>query len=394
MKQNPVVLRIRLVAISCSLLLAMAACFRSRDIAAPFAEEAATDSSAIVRHARGFRIEDKGDHLILRIQNPFLPDADAVAYALVKKDTPAPEGFPADRVIRIPIRSIAVTSNLHVGAIDRLEAWDALTAVGDASQVFSEAVLDRIRSGKITEIQKGMTPDEERIIGLQPDVLMVSGSEGAFKGTYAAISNAGIPVIANSEWMETTPLGRAEWIMLMAVLLDRLNVARHQFAMVENTYLRLAERAATQTARPGVLLGNEYQGTWHMPGGKSFMARLLNDAGAGYHWKNNDQTGSIALNYESVYPVALDADVWLNIYLPTPKSGKKALLATDGRYADFKSVKTDRLYSFHNRINTNGANDYWESAAIRPDLLLADYLHILHPDLLPDHALYFCKKVD
>lgn len=373
----------------------LSACFQTSADDTVSDNQAGIDSSATIRYAKGFQIEDKDGVQLLSIQNPFNSKSKATEYALVKREDPAPEGFSNDRIIRIPIRSIAVTSNLHVGAISRLDAADFLVAVGDADQIYSESVKKRFLEGDITEIQKGASLNVEKIIALQPDVLMVTGSPEEGLDKYSGIIDSGIPVILNSEWMENTPLGRAEWVKLVAALTDRLNFAAHQFAMVESTYLDFAEKVkASGSPKPGVLLGNEFQGTWHMPGGNSFMGRLLEDAGANYHWQSIDQTGGIPLNYESVYPIALEADVWLNIYLPTPDAGKKELLAMDSRYADFKSVKNGQLYSFNNRVASNGANDYWESSALRPDLLLMDFIHILHPNLLPQYKPYFCKKLD
>lgn len=350
----------------------------------------------LIRHAHGFQITDRGEYQLLSIFDPFHAQGDTLRYFLVKRGVKAPEGAAPGQVIQVPIRSLAVTSSLHVGAIERLEAWDCLVAVGDSSRLYSKQVRRKIREAGIAEIQKGPELNREKVISLQPDVLMVTGSPETGPGSYDGITRSGIPVIVNSEWMETSPLGRAEWIRLTAALLDRLNFADHQFAFVESSYTALADRVRQSAGdrKPGVLLGNEFQGTWHMPGGKSFMARLLADAGAGYHWSGNGQTGSIPLNYESVYPVALDAEVWLNIFVSSARGGKKELLSADRRYADFKSVKNDRLYSFTKRTDENGANDYWESSAFRPDLLLADYVHILHPGLLPDHLLYYCNKLD
>lgn len=349
--------------------------------------------SGLIRYAKGFRLDDRGDYHLLRIFSPFQP-GDTMQYILLKKTAPAPDGFNPEQIIRTPINSIAVTSSLHVGAVDQLEAWNNLAAVGDGSQVYSARIRDRIAAGSIREIQKGGQINQESVIDLHPDVLMVTGSPDAGHDAYAGIQASGIPVIVNSEWMETSPLGRAEWIKLMAVLFDKLNFAQHQFALVASNYERLAEKVKSASgSRPKVLLGNEFQGTWHMPGGKSFMAALLKDAGADYPWKDNDQTGGIPLAFESVYPVALEADAWLNIFLPATGMGKAALLSADPRYQAFKPVQNNRLYSFNGRLAENGANDYWESSAYRPDLLLADYVHILHPDVLSPHALYYCNEL-
>lgn len=375
-------------------LLALAGCYQtsSRNDAPAIASGA---GQGLIRHAHGFQIRQEKGYQLLDIVTPFGAPADTLRYVLLKKGESIPEGFSQSQVIYIPVKSIAVTSNLHAGAIDRLEAWDFLVAAGDGDQLYSPKIREKIQAGTIKEIYKGNTLNQEKVLELQPDVLMVTGSPEAGPETYSNIVKSGIPVIINSEWMENSPLGRAEWIKLMAALLDRQNFADHQFAFVESSYLHVAELVRKSAERkPGVLLGNEYQGTWYMPGGKSFMATLLSDAGADYHWKDNDQTGGIPLNFEAVYPVALDADFWLNIYVSSAQDGKKELIGSDSRYAGFKSVRNGELYSLNNRVNEAGANDYWESSSFRPDLMLADYVKILHPGLLPEHTLYYCIKLD
>ena len=375
-------------------LLALTGCYQtsSRNETSSVASGA---GDGLIRYAQGFQIRQEKDYQLLEIAVPFRVGTDTLRYVLLKKGSSIPEGFSQSQVIYIPVKSVAVTSNLHAGAIDRLEAWDFLVAAGDGDQLYSPKIREKIHAGTIKEIYKGNALNQEKVLELRPDVLMVTGSPEAGPEAYSNIVKSGIPVMINSEWLENSPLGRAEWIKLMAALLDRQNFADHQFAFVESSYRHVAELVRKSVKKkPGILLGNEYQGTWYMPGGKSFMATLLSDAGADYHWKDNDQTGGIPLNFEAVYPVALDADFWLNIYVSSPRDGKKELIASDSRYADFKSVRSDRLYSLANRVNEAGANDYWESSSFRPDLLLADYVKILHPDLLPEHTLYYCIKLD
>jgi len=386
--------RYRSVFFLISLLFFLTGCHHDSETSAS-TEARASQGEPVIRYAKGFQMYREEGFVLLNVFSHSSGLADTLQYVLVKKGDAVPEGFQPGQVIRIPIASIAVTASSHIGAIDRLEAWDALVAVGDGQQVYAPKIKEKIRHGQISEIHKGLKLNEEKVIALQPDVLMVTGGNTSDGTAYASLRRAGIPVIENSEWLETSPLGRAEWIKLMAALLDRLNMAEHQFAQVEHQYQALQEKVNKQVKnKPGVLLGNEYQGTWYMPGGRSFMAEMLADAGADYYWKDNTQTGAIPLNFEAVYPVALEADFWLNITDPARNSGKNDLLSANERYAEFKSVKNDQLYSFTQRVDENLANDYFESAVYRPDLLLADYVRILHPELLPDHALYYCKKLE
>ncbi len=382
--------RLFFLAISTGTLFFSCGRSRSTDVTA-----AAHDTlTSPIRYARGFSLTAHENYQLVCIFNPFQAQNDTLKYLLLRQDMPVPDGYPEAQVIRVPVKRIAVTSSMHVGLVTFLEATDALKAIGEVRYIYSENVIDRVRKGEIIEISNGATINEEKLIALQPDLLMETGRPDMGAGSYRTLTDAGIPVIFNLEWMENTPLGRAEWVKLMAALLDRENAAAHQFAMIESNYLDYAQRTADVRESPRVLLGNNLKDTWHMPGGKSFMAQLLHDAGASYEWEDTAETGSLALAFEAVYPFALEADFWMNMYTGSPDDTREALRTMDSRYQDFKAFRNGQLYTFTKRINAQGANDYWETGAFRPDLVLADFVKILHPELAPDHSFYFYKKME
>ena len=141
-----------------------------------------------------------------------------------------------------------------------------------------------------------------------------------------------------------------------------------------------------------MITGMNSRDAWFVPNGNSYVCRFLKDAGASYYWEKTKATGSLPLNFETVYPVALDADFWLNVSISNVKS-RQELQAKDSRYADFKAFKTGKVYGYHLRANDQGANDYWESGAVNPQDVLADLIKILHPELLPDHELIYYKQL-
>jgi iron complex transport system substrate-binding protein len=133
-----------------------------------------------------------------------------------------------------------------------------------------------------------------------------------------------------------------------------------------------------------------FKGSWFVPAGESYMAQFLRDAGANYKWSDSKGTGSLALNFETVAPEALTADYWLNVgYVDT----KADIAAKDQRFTSFNPFKTDRVYNNNKQVNDIGSNDYWESGAVKPQLVLADMIRILHPELLPDHSLMYYKQL-
>ncbi|RYF46708.1 MAG: ABC transporter substrate-binding protein, partial [Cytophagaceae bacterium] len=206
------------------------------------------------------------------------------------------------------------------------------------------------------------------------------------------LSDAGVPVLINSEWVETTPLGRAEWVKLMAALTNKETLVNKKFAEVEKEYNRLSALTRTVAMKPSILSGMNSKDAWFVPDGDSYMTRFFLDAGGRYHWSDRKATGSLPLNFETVYPVALDADIWLNVGISDVNS-KQDILAKDARYADFKAFKLGQVFNYGKRINSRGSNDFWESGAVNPHLVLADLIKIVHPDLLPKHELVYYKQL-
>jgi iron complex transport system substrate-binding protein len=162
---------------------------------------------------------------------------------------------------------------------------------------------------------------------------------------------------------------------------------------MEQEYKRLAVLSQKVKTKPSIITGMNSKDSWFVPNGNSYMAQFFRDAGADYHWNNTKATGSLALNFEAVYPIALTADYWLNVGISN-YDNKKEILAKDPRYTDFKAYKSGQIYSYNKRVNSRGSNDYWESGAVNPQIVLADLIKILHPELLPDHELVYYKQVN
>ncbi|GGM83716.1 iron ABC transporter substrate-binding protein [Dyadobacter beijingensis] len=346
-----------------------------------------------VAHAKGFTISYHGHYKVVKIMSPFEKSTDTLSYVLVQRGTPRPIGYKDSQVIEIPVRSMVAMSSLHIGLVGFLGCEDILTGMGNLKYVSSPRVISRIQSGKIVEVGKDQGLNEELLVGMHPDLIMATGSPVSRVARYESLHRAGIPVMVNSEWVETTPLGRAEWVKLMAALINKESEVNRKFARVEQEYARLRQLTSKVTNRPTLITGMNSKDAWYVPNGDSYVNRFFRDAGASYHWSDTRATGSLPLSFETVYPVALEADFWLNVSIGNVRS-KKDVLARDVRYADFKAFKTNHIYSYNNRMNAQGANDYWESGAVNPQLVLADLIRIIHPELLPRHELIYYKLID
>jgi len=345
-----------------------------------------------IDHAKGFTIAYFDHFKIVNIISPFEKTADTTKYLLLERGTKKPAGYQDYQVIEIPIRNLVAMSSMHVGLLGFLDSYDILSGLGNLQYVYAPEVKKLIQEGKITEVGKDQGLNEEKLVTMHPDLIMTMGSPGAGMDHYQLLAEAGIPVMINSEWVETSPLARAEWVKLLAALLNKEELVNKKFSVLEKEYETLADLAKTSGTKPQVISGLNTKDAWFLPSGDSYMAQFFRDAGADYHWSTLKASGSLSLSFETVYPVALQADYWMNVGFNS-KDTKKDILAMDSRYSDFQSYKTGQMYSYNNRVNDKGSNDFFESGNINPQTVLADLIKIFHPELLPEHELVYYKKI-
>ena len=325
--------------------------------------------------------------------SPFEQATDTMTYVLLQRGTPKPAGYHQAQIIQIPIRSLVPMSSLHIGLVGFLNAESIVTGMGNLTYVSSKKIIARINSGDIKEVGKDQGLNEELLIAMHPDLVMAIGSPVSKINRYQSLKLAGIPVMVNSEWIETTPLGRAEWVKLMAALLNREAEVNRKFDIVEKEYNGLAALAKHSKTKPSLISGINSKDAWFVPNGTSYVCQFFKDAGGSYYWADTKAIGSLPLNFETVYPIALKAGFWLNLGVLGVRS-KQELLDKDRRYADFKAFKDGNIFTHNKRQTVNGANDYWESGAVNPHLVLADLIKILHPELLPQHEMIYYKKIE
>lgn len=343
-----------------------------------------------MQYAKGFTIQYLPGYKVVTILSPAGKQTTATRYALVPRGHAHPAGFLPSQVIETPIRSLVGLSSLHVALVDFLGADNVLVGLGSLQYVSAAPVRQRIAQGKIFAVGDGRELNNELLIAHRPDLVMATGWPGEGLSKYQTLAAAGVPVLLNSEWVETTPLGRAEWVKVLAALLNKEALVNQKFDQVAREYHRLAALAGQDSKRPSVILNLPFKDVWYVPEAGNYMTQFLRDAGSSYHWSTTKATGSLPLTVEAVAPVALAADYWLQT---GTLSTRAALAAQDARYTEFRPYKTGRLYNNNRRTNAQGSNDYWESGAVRPDLVLGDLIQILHPALLPGRQLYYYQQL-
>lgn len=346
-----------------------------------------------INHAKGFTITYHNNYKIVSILSPLETGTDTSKYILLERGTARPKGFEEAQVIEIPLQSIVATSSMHVALLEFLDSQDIITGLSNPEYIYSAKVQALIKAGKVANIGRDQGLNEEKLVEMHPGAVMAMGGPGAKTDHYRILAQAGIPVMINSEWVEKTPLARAEWVKLVAALVNKEKEVNEKFGEIELEYARLLGLAREVKDKPSIISGLNTKDAWFLPNGDSYMSQFFRDAGGVYHWSKTKAAGSLPLNFESVYPIALEADAWLNVGFD--KNDTKAnILAQDSRYSDFKAYKSGRMFSYNGRVNDQGANDFFESGTVNPHMVLADLIKILHPELLPDHNLVYYKQLN
>ena len=340
----------------------------------------------LLNYATGFAVNNFEDYKEVIVFSPWKKGEIYARYYLVKDiKTKTPND---GEKIKIPLKTLASTSVTHLEFLSLLDEIQTITGVCSPALIYNPELQKNIQAGKITDLGDAFSLNVEKTLVLKPEALMTSGFNQA-DAAAQRIVQAGIPVIFNNEWMETSLLGRAEWIKFVAVFYNKEQLADSIFTDIEKRYNELKDRAFKVKKKPKVMSGNNFRGTWYMPAGQSFMGQLFRDAGGDYFYANDTTTGSLPLNVETVLKNFAETDVWLNVNFSTIDE----LIKTDSKHALFHPVKTGQVYNFNKRRLPSTANDFWESAVARPDLLLGDVIAILHPELLPDYEFVYAEKL-
>jgi iron complex transport system substrate-binding protein len=352
---------------------------------------------ATLAYADGFSIEYFKHYKVVTVNTPW-PDAEeGFKYLLVQCGTPAPEGlgegFGAAQVIQVPVRSIAVLSSTHLPHLESLGALDRLIAVSTFKNIYSPVTREMIATGKVAEVGRGPSINLEAILDLRPDVVTAVGYDQPQYNSHPLLRNAGVNVAINSEYVESTLLGRGEWLKFTAAFLNKDGLAQRLFAETVERYQTYAALVGNIPAaqRPSVFGGSLHRDVWYVPGGDSYIARLIADAGGVYRWAEDTHRASIPLSLEAVLERAGDADVWFTSALDW--LDRADLLAANEHYGAFKAFRDGRVYNNNARLNEHKANDYWETGLIEPDVQLADVIRILHPEMLPEHRLKYYRRL-
>lgn len=286
--------------------------------------------------------------------------------------------------IQVPCKKIVCLSSTQLAYFFTLDDIDNIVAINSSRYLRHEGMKRKIKSGEVKRIGKEGNFNMEMVAALNPDVIFVSPFKA---GGFDALRSLGIPLVPMAAYNEQTPLGRAEWIKMIALFLGQEEKADSIFNGIQNRYNALKNLAENAKQRPTILSGKMRSGNWYVPGGNSFYAHYFRDAGAEYIIKD-DKQGAYPVDFETIYQKASQCDFWRIVHPEKSGISLSDLAQQDPRYADFKAYQTKSVILCNIR-----EKPYYEQVSMKPDVLLSDYIHYFHPELLPDYEPVFYERL-
>lgn len=340
-------------------------------------------SKSYPKYAKGFHIEYYDNYKILEVNNPWDTASVMYRYLLIPKGMKNITTVAESVIIETPINSIACLFTTQLAFIKKLGVTNKLTGMSRVKYVKDSTIKVKIEKGEIMLFGEPENPNSEKLIAIDPDILMVSPFRD---NKYQHIESAGIPLAVNGSYMETTPLGRAEWIKFMAYFFEMEDDANKIFNEIEKQYLEVKSKVSDIDSKPSIFTGRKFSQVWHVAGNNSYMANYLKDAGFDYIWKDLEVNGSIPYEFESVYKKCAYADYWSFIEYKDNRISYSQIKKGFSPYADFDAFKNKHII-----ICNSKETPYFETGILEPHLVLSDFVKIAHPDILPDYKPKYFK---
>jgi len=347
------------------LLLSAASCQRKQG------DSAVVDGDTIaLRYAKNLTIVKRDGYTEVSLADPWHSGKNLCTYLLVERGADVPKR--AGTIVRVPLERALMFTSAHSQLLCDLGAMNQIGSACDAKYILNETLQQRIRSGAIVDCGDAMAPNYEKIVVANPDAILLSPFENSGFGRLETMQ---IPLIFCADYMEGTPLGRAEWMIFYGMLVGKEREARERFAQVAATYSQLKARAQQLGVGRKVLTERKTGSVWYCPAGRSPIAQIIRDANGVYPFADDEHAGSLSLTAEEVIGNASDCDVWLIKYHGKRPLSKHELLAEYHGYNKIKAFQTGTVF----QCNTT-ETPYFDEVSFRPDLLLREMMIILHPN--------------
>lgn len=353
-----------------------------------------TGDTVVFKYATLLTVVHHQDYTEVMLKNPWKEGMTLHRYLLVP-DSIDPQDIsrssflvpPSSTIVRTPLSRSVIFTTVHCAMLMSLDKEDCISGVADLKYIKIPWIQEQVKAGRIMDVGEGMSPMVEKIIDQRPDALFLSPFENS--GGYGRLEEIGIPIIECAEYMESSPLARAEWLRFYGMLFGCEQKADSLFAVVDSSYNAMKTLVAETKSHPSVLLDKVTGSVWYVPGGKSTIGQMIQDAGGDYPWTSDEHSGSVSLPFEAVLEKAGEADVWLFRYSSDHDITPDELLSEHHGYSQFKAFRSGEVYGCDVERSL-----FYEESPFRPDWLLGDYIHILHPELDNLPPLRYYKKVE
>lgn len=315
-------------------------------------------------------------YIVAELKDPWKKGHTLHTYVLVKEGVqpPSREGS----VIKVPLKRSVVFNTAHASLCEMLGADAQIKGVCDLKYMNLPRLQQRVKlaegnEGRVVDCGDSMQPDIERIVDMKADAVLLSPFENS--GGYGRLEKIGVPIVECADYMETSALGRAEWMKFYGLLYGKEREADSLFHVVDSVYHSISEKAKGMKRQRSMITEKLTGNTWYVAGGRSTVGQLIADANGEYMWASDEHSGSLALAFETILEKAGQADVWVFNWSSSAPATYQSLAAEYHGYKEMKAFRERHVWY----IDTQKV-PYFEEVSFRPDCLLRDYVLLLHPE--------------
>lgn len=353
-------------------------------------ENQPSDQVIVPKYAKGFSYTKHPKFTKITVHQPYKGATTPFEYVIVYGDTTIQAQNEQQIIIQAPIQKIVATSTTQIPVLEALKSEQLLKGYPNTDFISSKKTRYLIDQHKIQDIGHPENLNTELVLKIDPDVVFAFAVNNLNK-TYRTLKKAGIPIVLDASWLENSPLGRAEWITFFALFLNKEKEAKQVFKEIEHNYVMALKEVKNVKNKPKILYGSMFQGVWYAPAGESYTTQLLKDAQTSYLWENTQGTGSLSLPFEQVFLDAQNTEYWL---APGMIKNLDALKSTSPHYKQLPPFIHQNIYGYANAVGATGGLLFFELGALRPDLVLKDFIKICHPKKLPNYQTTFFSKLE
>lgn len=337
----------------------------------------------LVRYAENFEIYPYKSGYKLIIKN--LSKRNDTEFYVFNDSIKIPSDLNDKIIIRTPINSAIAFSSTQWAVFQKLGELDKVKGILESNYTKNEEILRLVSEGEIIDVGMSTNVNTEKVIHLQADLILYTPYPTLDFSNLGKLS--GSTMLPFPDYLESHPLGRAEWMKVIGILCGKEDATNKWFSDVVERYESLSSICTEVEKKPTVFSDLPFENQWYVPGGKSYIAKIFNDAGADYIWKHNESTGSLHIDAENVLLNAQNADYWRVINSYDEPFTYERLAKENELYPLFKAFKEKQLLVCDVR-----ECGYFEQSQYEPDVLLADFIYHFHPDLLKKEWKNYAPK--